>query len=97
MHEKVHRNGKVTYYMQAVGVAIVHPDLKVVIPLCPEIIRKQDGETKMDCERNAVRRLLEKFHKDHPHLKIIVNEDALSSNTPHIRDLEQYNSSFGVG
>jgi len=37
----------VTYYLQAVGAAIVHPDFKEVIPLCPEIIRKQDGETMM--------------------------------------------------
>ena len=95
--KKVHRNGKVTYCLQAVGAAIVHPDSKVVIPLCPEIIKKQDGETKMDCERNAVRRLLEKFRKDHPHLKVIVNEDALSSNAQHIRDLEQYNCHYILG
>ncbi|WP_456386699.1 hypothetical protein [Desulfolithobacter sp.] len=95
--KKVSRNGKVTWYLQAVGAAIVHPDSKVVIPLCPEIIRKQDGEKKMDCERNAVRRFLEKFRKDHPHLKVIVNEDALSSNAPHIRDLERYNCHYILG
>jgi hypothetical protein len=89
--------GKVTYYLQAVGAAIVHPDFKEVIPLCPEIIRKQDGETKMDCERNAIRRLLKKFRKDHPHLKVIINEDALSSNAPHIEDLEQYNCHYILG
>lgn len=66
--KKVSRTGKITYYLQAVGAAIVSPDSKVVIPLCPEIIRKQDGEKKMDCERNAVRRLLGKFRQDHPHL-----------------------------
>ncbi len=95
--KKVSRSGKVTWYLQAVGAAIVHPDSKVVIPLCPEIIRKQDGEKKMDCERNAVRRLLGKFRKDHPHLKVIVNEDALSSNAPHIRDLERYNCHYILG
>lgn len=95
--KKVSRSGKVTYYLQAVGAAIVHPDSKVVIPLCPEIIRKQDGEKKMDCERNAVRRLLEKFRRDHPHLKVIVNEDALASNAPHIRDLERYNCHYILG
>lgn len=96
--EKVNqKTGKVTYYLQAVGAAIVHPYFKVVIPLCPEIIRKQDGETKMDCERNAVRRLLKKFRKDHPHLKVIINEDALASNAPHIEDLEQYNCHYILG
>ncbi len=95
--QKEHASGKTTYYLQAIGAVIVHPDFKVVIPLCPEILKRQDGETKMDCERNGVRRLLEKFRKDHPHLKIIVNEDALSSNAPHIDDLEQYNCHYILG
>ena len=97
MEKVTTKTGKVTYYLQAVGAAIVHPYSKVVIPLCPEIIRKQDGETKMDCERNAVRRLLKKFRKDHPHLKVIINEDALSSNAPHIKDLQQYNCHYILG
>lgn len=95
--KKVSANGKITYYLQAVGAAIVNPYFKEVIPLCPEIIRKQDGETKMDCERNAIKRFLKKFRQDHPHLKVIINEDALSSNAPHIEDLEQYNCHYILG
>ncbi len=95
--KKVSRSGKVTWYLHAVGAAIVHPHFKAVIPLCPEIIRKQDGETKMDCERNAIRRLLKKFRRDHPHLKVIVNEDGLSSNAPHIENLEKYNCHYILG
>ena len=95
--KKVHAGGKVTYYMQAIGAAIVHPDFKEVIPQCPEILKKQDGETKMDCERSGVRRYLEKFRKDHPHLKIIVNEDGIASNAPHIDDLEKYNCHYILG
>jgi len=95
--EKVSANGEVTYYLQAVGAALVHPDFKEVIPLCPEIIRKQDGETKMDCERNAIRRMLGKLRQDHPHMKLIVNEDALASNAPHIEDLEKYDISYILG
>lgn len=96
--EKVNsETGEVTYYLQTVGAAIVHPDYKEVIPLCPEAIRKQDGETKNDCERNAIRRLLKKLRQEHPHLKFIVNEDALSSNAPHIEDLEEYNLHYILG
>ena len=95
--EKVSANGEVTYYLQAVGAALVHPDFKEVIPLCPEIIRKQDGETKMDCERNAIRRMLGKLRQDHPHMKFIVNEDALASNAPHIEDLEKYDIKYILG
>jgi hypothetical protein len=96
--EKRHKKtGKVTYYLQTVGAAIVHHDHKEVIVLPPETIRKQDGETKMDCERNAVRRFLGKLRQDHPHLQFIVNEDALSSNGPHIENLEAHNLHYILG
>ncbi|MGB3212287.1 MAG: hypothetical protein WBB19_16415 [Desulforhopalus sp.] len=91
------KTGKVTYYLQTVGAAVVHHDHKEVIVLPPETIRKQDGETKMDCECNAVRRFLGKLRQDHPHLQFIVNEDALSSNAPHIEDLEANNLHYILG
>lgn len=91
------KTGQSTFYLQAVGAALVHPDFKEVIPLCPEIIRKQDGATKMDCERNAIKRMLVKLRQDHPHLQFIVNEDALSSNAPHIEDLEEHGLHYILG
>jgi len=96
--EKVNKKtGEITYYLQMLGAAIVHPDFKVVIPLCPEMIIKQDGATKNDCERNAAKRFFEQLRKDHPHLPLVVNEDALSPNTPHIRDMEKYNLHYILG
>jgi hypothetical protein len=47
--------------------------------LAPEPIIKQDGESKNDSERNASKRFLEKMRKTHPHLRLIVIEDGLSS------------------
>ena len=91
------KSGKVTYYMQALGACLVHPDHKEVIPLCPEMIQKQDGDTKNDCERNAAKRFLGKLRKEHPHLKLIVIEDGLSSNAPHIQDLKAHNIHFILG
>ena len=79
------------------GSAIVHPDHREVIPLPPEPIHKQDGDTKNDCERNASRRWLQKFRQDHPHLKVIIAEDGLGSNAPHIRDLREHRCHFIVG
>ena len=64
--------GKIMYYLQTVGAAAVSPDHKEVLVLLPETIRKQDGEKKMDCERNAVRRFLGKLRQDHSHLQFIV-------------------------
>jgi hypothetical protein len=92
-----HRDGAISYYHQLLGAAIVHPDFPEVIPLPPEPIQCQDGQHKNDCERNAARRWVQRFRKDHPHLQVIVIEDALSSNAPHIRDLHEANMRFLLG
>lgn len=91
------KTGEVTYSHQMYGAAIVHPYLKEVIPLMPEPIIKQDGETKNDCERNASKRFFDKLRQDHPNLPIIVVEDALSSNAPHIRELQRHNLRYILG
>ena len=94
---KKHRSGKITYYQQVLGAAIVHPDFKEVIPLAPEMIIRQDGSTKNDCERNAAKRFLQKLRQDHPHLPLIVIEDGLSSNAPHIKELQSQNMHYILG
>ena len=96
--EKVHRQtGEVTYHHQMLAAVIVHPDHREVIPLAPEPIQKQDGATKNDCERNASKRLLRKIRAEHPHLKLIVVEDGLASNAPHIRELLDLDMHFILG
>ena len=96
--EKVNKKtGEITYYQQMLGAAIVHPGFKEVIPLAPEFIIKQDGQSKNDCERNAAKRFFGKLREDHPHLPLIINEDALSSNAPHIREAEKYNLHYILG
>ena len=95
--QKVHRNGNTTYSHQMLGAAIVHPDLREVIPLMPEPIVKQDGRDKNDCERNAAKRFMAKLRKDHPHLKFIVTEDSLSANAPHIETLQAHGLHYILG
>jgi len=94
---KEHQNGTKTYYHQMFGACIVHPDKKNVIPLCPEVILNQDGNSKNDCERNACKRFLEKFRREHPHLKAILVEDGLSSTAPHIRMIEEFGLKYILG
>jgi hypothetical protein len=74
--QKEHADGSVCYYHQMLGAVLLHPDKSEVIPLAPEPIIKQDGQTKNDCERNACRRFLEKFRRVHPHLPVIVVEEG---------------------
>lgn len=95
--EKHHRDGSITYYHQALGAVLVHPDHKEVFPLAPEPILKQDGSKKNDCERNAAKRLLESLRREHPHLKLIVIEDGLASNAPHVRQLQALDLRFLLG
>ena len=94
---KVHRNGSVTYSHQMLGAAIIHPDMRAVIPLMPEPIGKHDGTGKNDCERNAAKRFIIKLRQDHPHLKFIVTEDSLSSNAPHIETLHNHGLHYILG
>jgi hypothetical protein len=91
------KTGEITYHHQMLAAALVHPDLKQVVPLAPEAIIKQDGNNKNDCERNASKRLLQKIRDEHRHWKIIIVEDGLASNAPHIRLLKRLNMRFILG
>ena len=79
------------------GACIVHPDRSNVIPLCPELIQNADGAAKNDCERNASKRFIEHFKREHPHLKVIILGDGIASNAPYIRLLQGYNMKFILG
>ena len=95
--EKHHRNGAITYYHPMLGAVLVHPNHQEGFPLAPEPILKQDGAKKNDCERNAGKRLLADVCREHPHLKLIVIEDGLASNAPHIRWLKELDLRFILG
>lgn len=68
------------YHHQMLTAVMVHPDLKTVIPMAPEAIVKQDGESKNDCEMNALKRWVQHFREQHPRLKVILNLDGLYGN-----------------
>ena len=88
---KEHRDGSKTYYHQIVAGALVHPDQKVVFPFAPEPIVKEDGDKKNDCERNASKRWIKDFKREHPHLKAVILADGLASNAPFIQMLQENN------
>lgn len=94
---KKHSNGTIEYYHQAVAAVLTHPETGEVLPIAVEPIIKQDGQTKNDCERNATKRLLKRVRALHPKLKLIVVEDGLASNAPHIADLKDAHMHFLLG
>jgi len=95
--QQVHRDGTITYAHQMLGAAIIHPDVRAVIPLMPEPIVQQDGARKNDCERTAAKRFVAKLRQDYPHLKFIITEDSLSSNAPHIETLHAHQLHYILG
>jgi hypothetical protein len=95
--KKEHKDGSVTYYHQMLGACIVHPDQSNVVPFCPEIIQNGDGSVKNDCERNAAKRFIENFKREHPHLKVVILGDGIASNAPYIRLLENHKMKYILG
>jgi len=95
--KKEHKDGSMTYYHQMLGACIVHPEKSNVIPLCPETIQNGDGSEKNDCERNAAKRFLENFEREHPHLKVILLGDGIASNAPYIRLAERSGRKYIFG
>ena len=79
------------------GAVVVHPKQREVFVLAPEPIVKGDGATKNDCERTAAKRLLSDVCREHPHLKLIVVENSLASNGPHIQGLKRLGLRFILG
>jgi hypothetical protein len=95
--KKEHKDGSVTYYHQMLGACIVHPERSNVIPLCPETIQNGDGAEKNDCERNAAKRFIENFKREHPHLKAIIIADGIASNAPYVRLLGENQMQYILG
>lgn len=88
------KSGQIIYHHQVLCSAVVHPDIRQVIPLAPEPIQRIDGKSKQDCEINAGKRMLDKIRKDHPKLPIIMLGDSLYSKQPFVDKLKENDMSF---
>lgn len=91
---KESKRGKVRYEHQIVQAAMMHPDIKQVMPLTPEAIRNTDGADKQDCETKAGKRLLKKIRKSHPKLRVIIVGDGLYSKQPFIEEVKAGGMSY---
>jgi hypothetical protein len=86
--EKHHRDGSMTYYHNALSAAVVKAGEREVFPLTMEEMTSQDGTSKNDGEPAAIKRLLPQLRQAMPQRMLIVTEDALYANGPHIHDLQ---------
>ena len=58
---------------------------------------KHAGPEKNAGEREAAKRLIVQRRQDHPHLPLIVPEDSLSANAPHIQVLQDHTVHYILG
>ncbi len=72
------------YYHSALQAAIMHPDVKQVIPIGAEAIKNTDGTKKQDCEINAAKRLVPTLRQQFPKMNLIITGDDLFSHQPMI-------------
>ena len=77
-----HRNGTTTYFHGCVIPAVVSPNMKQIISLEPEFIKKQDGSKKQDCENAAVKRWLHKNPQKQDDNPVTLLGDDLYSRQP---------------
>ena len=91
---KTLRSGEICYQHSGLGAVIVHPEKREVFPIEFEPILKQDGARKNDCERNGAKRLCKELKEKYPELAILLVEDALYANAPHIRQITGYGWSY---
>jgi Transposase DDE domain len=87
---RTHRNGETSYHHAGLAAVLVHPDQDEVFTLDFEPILNADGAKKNDCERNAAKRLCQDLDQRYPDLKLILVEDALYANAPHLRQIAGY-------
>ncbi len=78
------------HYHQLMAACIAHPDQKTVLPLAPEAIVCQDGSTKNDCEKNAIKRLFATIREHHPRLKFVILLDSLYADNPTVQLIKSY-------
>ena len=77
------------YYHTALQAAIMHPDIKQVIPIGVEPIQNGDGAKKQDGEINAAKRLIPQLRQKFPKMGLIITGDDLFSRQPMIETVRE--------
>jgi len=91
----VRSHGDKTYYSHAaITPVLTAPGQRHVIPLEPEFILPQDGETKQDCEQQAAKRWVVRNGARFPPYKVTILADDLHSHQPFCALLLEHNLNF---
>ena len=88
--EMLHQNndGVMIWYQAVEEIKMVANNM--AISMCSEIVKNTDGETKQDCEINAMKRLLPKLHGYFSRLEIRILGDGLYACEAFLNICEKY-------
>lgn len=92
--ETHHQDGTISYHHKCLTAALIHPDKSEVFVVGTEAMVQKDGKSKNDSELNAVNRLLPVIGKHLSGYRLLILEDALYANGPHIKRLQEVGHSF---
>jgi len=95
--EKSLKSGTIHCSHALLSGVLVHPEHQEVLPLANEPIARQDGQTKNDCERNAAKRLLARLREQYLDESLLLVEDALYANVPHIEEVLEAEMDYIIG
>lgn len=93
---RTRRDGTISYHHAGLAAVLLNPADEEGFPLDFEPILNPDGATKNDCARKAAKRLGTSLHEQYPNLQIILVEDALYANAPHLRQITGYGWKSGL-
>ena len=91
-----HQNGTTSYFHALLAAVIVKPGARQVFPLETELIVKQDGTLKNDCELNAFNRLIKNIETHYSKESIVFVMDALYACHPVISSLSHSNWQYVI-
>ena len=92
--KRTFKNGQVQHYHQFLGASLGHPHHKCVFPVSGEGIVKGDGQTKNDCEHNALLRFCPTIKAFFPDKHPILLLDALHIDGNTIKRILGWQMSF---
>lgn len=88
------KEGETTYYHGMVNPAIVAPGNSRVIPLPPEFVLPQDGDTKQDCEHKAAKRWLKQHSATYSPYHVTILGDDLYCHEPLCKTITEAGFNF---
>ncbi len=91
---KQHGDDPVIYQHHVLQAALMHPDIKQVIPVMAEPIQNGDGNNKQDCETNAAKRFIPQLRQSFPKMGLIITGDDLFSRQPMIETVLEHKFHF---